>query len=70
MSEDFPEPSQSPEIRREDSRGLAVIRSRTQKLRSVSTPAAYTNSDTQDTQSGEITRESVKLQSGSHLTLE
>ena len=28
------------------------------------------HSDTQDTQSGEITRESVKLQSGSHLTLE
>ena len=47
MSEDFPEPSQSPEIRREDSRGLSVIRTRTQKLRSVSTPAAYTNSDTQ-----------------------
>ena len=28
------------------------------------------HSETQDTQSGEITRESVKLQSGSHLTLE
>ena len=49
MSEDFPEPSQSqsPEIRREDSRGLSVIRSRAQKLRSVLTPTAYTYSDTQ-----------------------